>query len=401
VWQVRQERTGGLSEPMVAQAHRGALPRPSARGPQGEQRLTARPGVARPVQTMVGPGPVARPSFYCPSGGGGLSPFDRARALAPGRPQLAGPQAAAQRASELPEEEAQTLGSDRTGVALGRARLHTCVPQAAEGLTVLEGARSRDALARRIAARAPGRVRRPVAGRGIDGAYGPTRPDSARERHAGPRHSRARRAAWHGQGRDATGLRRSLSDDARIVPLLRGPQGHNEAHRGAALQQVKEAGVIPPEQVRLWVVCDGASWIWQPVQALFPRARPGLASSPCQESLHKVAKGQYASSARALAWGAAPLTRLYLGKVGGVLGGLRRMPPASAEARKAIDTGWGYLQHPRERPPYRKVRRGGYPIGRGGMASSNKCMGHVWLKRSGAWWYECNGNERWALRCAK
>jgi hypothetical protein len=25
----------------------------------------------------------------------------------------------------------------------------------------------------------------------------------------------------------------------------------------------------------------------------------------------------------------------------------------------------------------------------------------VRLKRSGAWWYECNGNEMLALRCAK
>jgi hypothetical protein len=37
----------------------------------------------------------------------------------------------------------------------------------------------------------------------------------------------------------------------------------------------------------------------------------------------------------------------------------------------------------------------------GGIASSNKCMCHVRLKRSGAWWYEVNSNKMLALRCAK
>jgi hypothetical protein len=43
----------------------------------------------------------------------------------------------------------------------------------------------------------------------------------------------------------------------------------------------------------------------------------------CKEYLHKVAKVQYESSERALEWVEATLTRLSLGKVGWVLGGLR------------------------------------------------------------------------------
>jgi hypothetical protein len=35
------------------------------------------------------------------------------------------------------------------------------------------------------------------------------------------------------------------------------------------------------------------------------------------------------------------------------------------------------------------------------MESSNTCIGHVRLKRSGAWWYEANSNEMLALRGAK
>jgi len=301
----------------------------------------------------------------------------------------------------MPYEEAQTLCSALTGGALGSERLHTFVHQAAEGLTVLDVAPSRDDIARRIAEMATGRLRRPVVGLGIDGAYVPTRPESARERQSGQRHSRARRASWHGQWRDAKGFRLSLIDAERIVPLLSWHQVHNEEQLGAALQQVTEAGLIPQDQVRLCVVCDGASWIWKHVQALFPSARQVLDSYHWKESLHTVAKVQYASSERALEWVEAPLTRLYLGKVGWVLGGLRRMQPASEEARKALDNGWVYLQNHRDRTHDGKWRRGGYPIGSGGMESSNTCIGHVRLKRSGAWWYECNGNEMLALRCAK
>jgi hypothetical protein len=401
VWQLRQELTGGLSETIVEHAHGGERTRQYARCPQCDRRLTARPVVSRTVETMVGPVQVERPYFYCTSGCGGVYPFDDVLNLAPGRKQLDVQQAAAQVAVEMPYEEAQTLFSDLTGVGLGSERLHTFVHQAAEGLGVLDVAPSRDEIERRIEEIAAGRFRRPVLVLGIDGAYVPTRPESARQRQSGQRRCRARRASWRGQWRDAKGFRFYLIDDERIVHLLSWHQVQNEEQLGAALQQVKEAGLIPQDQVRLCVVCDGASWIWKHVQALFPSARQVLDYYHCKEYLHKVAKVQYASSERALEWVEATLTRLYLGKVGWVLGGLRRMQPASEEALKAIDNCWVYLQHHRDRTHYGKLRRGGYPIGSGGIESSNKFICHVRLKRSGAWWYECSGNEMLALRCAK
>jgi hypothetical protein len=114
-----------------------------------------------------------------------------------------------------------------------------------------------------------------------------------------------------------------------------------------------------------------------------------------------VAKAQYGNSERAQEWTEATLTRLYLGKMGQVLGGLRRMQPTSDEALKAIDNCWVYLSKHRGRTHYRKFRRGGYPVGSGGMESSNKFICHVRLKRSGAWWYEVNSNQMLALRYAK
>ena len=350
---------------------------------------------------MVGPVQVERPYFYCPSGCGGVYPLDQVLDLAPGRKQLDVQQAAAQVATEMPYEEAHTLCSDLTGVHLGSERLQTFVHQAAEELSVLEVAPSRQEIAQRIEEMAAGCFRRPVLVLGIDGAYVPTRPDSARQRQEGQRHCRSRRASWHGQGRDAKGFRFDLIDDERIVHVLSWHQVQNEEQLGEALTQVKEAGVIPEDQVRLCVVCDGASWIWKHVEALFPSARQVLDYYHCKEYLHKVAKVQYDSPERALEWVEATLTRLYLGKVGWVLGGLRHMQPASEEALKAMDNCWVYLHTHRDRTRYGKLRRGGYPIGSGGIESSNKFICHVRLKRSGAWWYEANSNEMLALRCAK
>ena len=229
----------------------------------------------------------------------------------------------------------------------------------------------------------------------------PTRPDSAREPQEGRRHTRAKRAQWRGQWRDAKGLRFSLLEGERIVHGLSWHQGQSDAQLGEALKQLKEAGLLPEDQVRLCVVWDGAEWIWKHVQALFPRARQGRDYYHCAQDLHRVAKAHYGASVQAVEWVEATMPRLSLGQVGVVLGGLQRMQAQSDEAAKAMANCWDSLNEHRGRPHYRQLRRGGYPLGRGGIASSNKFICHVRLKRSGAWWYEANSHHMLARRCAK
>ena len=95
------------------------------------------------------------------------------------------------------------------------------------------------------------------------------------------------------------------------------------------------------------------------------------------------------------------MTRRSLGTVGLVLGGLQRMPAQSEEAAQALAKGGHALDAHRGRTAYRKLRRGGSPLGSGGIASSHQCMGHVRLTRSGAWWYAANSKHMFALRCTK
>src|SRR5262249_34326136 len=169
--------------------------------------------------------------------------------------------------------------------------------------------------------------------------------------------SRAKRALWHGQWRDAKGLRFYLLDGDRIVHGLSWHQVPNEEQLGEALKQIKEAGVIPEDQGRLCVVCDGAEWIWKHVQALFPQARQVLDSYHCAQYLHRVATAHYGASVQAVEWVEATMTRLSLGKVGLVLGGLRRMHAQSDDAEKAIANCWAYLNEHRGRTHYRHLRR--------------------------------------------
>lgn len=176
---------------------------------------------------------------------------------------------------------------------------------------------------------------------------------------------------------------------------------HNEEQRGEALKQSNAAGLMPAEQVRLGVIGDGAAWIGQHVQALLPRARQVLADDHCAQDLPRGAKAPYGASVQAVAGVEATRTRRYLGKVAVVLEGLRCLQAQSDEAEKAMAKCWDSRNEHRGRTPYRPLRRGGSPLGSGGIASSNKCIGHVRLKRSGAWWYEANSNQMFALRCAK
>jgi hypothetical protein len=401
IWAIRQQLTGGVTETIVHQTYHEEPCRSQMPCPTCARRLPARGPVPRGVETMGGLVALERPYCYCQDCRAGSYPLDEALDVSAGRLQRDVQQAAVELATELPYETASTLFGRLSGITVSSERMHTFTHQVAEGLSVVEVAPSREEIDRRVAQVAAGRFRRPVLGLGLDGAYVPSRPESARGRRPGPARHRARRARGRHEWREAKGVRFYLLDGERIVPVLRWHQVQTEAELGEALQQVKDAGVIPEETVRLCVIGAGAEWIWPHVQALCPQACQVLDYSHCAEYLHKVAKAQYGDSLQAQAWAEATLTRLYLGKVGQGLGGLRRMPPTSDEALKAIANCWVYLTDHRSRTQYQTLRRGGYPLGSGGMAAANKCICHVRLKRSGAWWYEDSSTQMVALRCAK
>jgi hypothetical protein len=104
--------------------------------------------------------------------------------------------------------------------------------------------------------------------------------------------------------------------------------------------------------------------------------------------------------ARQHAWCEVTIARLFWGEVHGVIWGLQRMKPQTPQAAEEIRKFIQYLQRHQERLDDRFARKGGYPVGSGGIESAHKFICHVRLKRSGAWWSVENANQMLALRCA-
>ena len=126
--------------------------------------------------------------------------------MSAGRLQRDVQQAAVDLATEVPYETASMLFGRLSGITVSSERMHTVTHQVAAGLGVVEVAPSREEIERRVAQVAAGRFRRPVLVLGIDGAFVPTRPESARGRRPGQARHRARRAQWRHEWREAKGF---------------------------------------------------------------------------------------------------------------------------------------------------------------------------------------------------
>jgi hypothetical protein len=289
-WDVRQQLPGGITEARVAPVPRGEPDRTQGNCPRCDGVVRAQALGCRTVETLGGPVRLERPYCYCRRCRVGCSPCDDALGVVAGCTQLDVPQAVGPLVTAVPYDTAPALFGDLTGMACGSDRMPTVPNQVGEQLTVVAVAPAREASLRRIASVAAGRLRRPVLGLGLDGAEVPTRPDRARDPQEGRRHTRAKRARWRGQGRDATGVRFARLDGARSVHGRRWPQGPSDEPLGAALTPSKAAGLMPADQVRRCVVCDGAEWRGQPVQARLPQARQGRDSYHWAPYRHRVAK---------------------------------------------------------------------------------------------------------------
>ncbi len=402
VFTLRQELTQAVTEGLVEQVHRTLLEQRTAACPRCGHTLAARGPAERTVETLVGAIRLQRPYFYCERCQLGSSPVDEALQLTQRRKQPDVQRATVQLTKEVPYETACELFEELTGLPLSAHTAHEVTQAVAAGVTVLDVAPSRGAILAKMTAVAAGQPWRPILVLAIDGADVPTRPETAKGRRSGRRKVRATRARWTGEWREAKGFRFYLLADDRIVQVLSWHQIQTDEEAAAALQQVKAAGLIPEAEVRRCVIADGARWIWKQAQALFPAAVEILDYYHGSERLHKVAALQYgAAPERQREWCEAALARLFYGEVHGVIWGLQRMKPTDARAAEEIAKLIPYLQRHQERLDYRFARKGGYPLGSGGIESANKFICHVRLKRSGAWWYVTNANQMLALRCAK
>lgn len=402
---VRQERsalTGAMVQAYLEKVYGNYLRQERACCPGCGVCLKARALRPRTVETLVGPIKLERPYFYCSGCAQGFYPLDEALGLSGQCKQYDVQQMATELAVEMPYEEAARLLSKWTDAALSEGSVHAITNAVGSTLGVLEVAPSAAQIQARIVQVASQQKWKPIVVLTIDGADVPTRPESAKGKRAGRKKVRARRARWKGEYRQAKGFRFFLVDEDRIVQLLSWHQLQSEEELGQALKQVKEAGLIPEDQVRLCAVADGDPWIWKWVEKWFPTARQILDFYHCSSYLHQVAQTQYASQPlKGRQWLEGTMARLFCNQGEGVVWGLQRMKPSSPEAQEVIDKALTYLSPRVKQIAYGSHRKGGYPLGSGAIESAHRFICHVRLKRSGAWWYQENSNHLLALRCAK
>jgi hypothetical protein len=402
IWERRHELTGLIAETLIEQAYAEATEQKTLPCPHCGRRLQARGSFPRRVETMIGAVSVRRPYFYCVVCGQGFWPLDETLQLAARRKQWDLQKAGVGLAVEMPYATASARFQELTGLSLSDHSLHEIVGAVGQGLTVLQVSPTAEEIQARVKQVGAGKKWRPILVLALDGADVPTRPETAKGKRRGRKKERAHRARWEGQWREAKGFRFYLVDGERIVHLLSWHQVQSEAEVGEALRQVQAAGLIPEAQVRLCGIADGAGWIWKHVQALFPTAVQVLDYYHCSEHLYQVAGAQWGDQPeQQREWIEATLTRLFCGDVAAVLQDLQGLTARDAPAGEQIRKLTGYLTQHQERVDYGFVRKGGYPLGSGGIESANKAICHVRLKRSGAWWYVEKANGMLALRCAR
>lgn len=343
----------------------------------------------RTIESLHGEISIERPYFYCKGCKRGYQPLDEALGIAPQRKQYDLQRAAVELFTEVPFERASKIFERLTGIKMTDHCLQDVASEMGEAADIVRVLPSRNNVERIIEEASHSQVWRPVLVVAGDGACLPTRPEAESRK--------AKRGA--GEWKEAKGFRIYLVGQERIEQIMSWHQIASEEEFGEAIRFA--AQLIPQDQVRIALLGDGAKWIWAHLKAAFPAGKEILDYYHCSERVHKVAQLQYARDENQQAlWIESTMARLNFGDVESVIWGLQRMKPASDETREEIRVLIGYLQNNAHRINYKSFKRGQYPRGSGGIESANKFICHVRMKRSGAWWYQINGNKMLRLRCA-
>lgn len=379
---------GGCLEALTQELYRHHRHQRHADCPGCGKRLNAKRVDRKMASTLQGRISVERPYFHCRDCHIGYHPLDEALALAQEVHQYDVQEKVLKLATEMPYARAAELVSELTGTPVSNRHNHDALNRVADVADLETVIPDRQEMSRRIEAVKSATGDWPILVVAADGAHAPTRPKAGRKRKRGP-----------GRWREVKGFRLYLvGEDERIVQLASWHQIQDAECFSEDLKQV--ARRLPTEGVRIALLGDGSSWLWNAMTACFPQGRPVLDYYHCAAHLHTVAKAQYGETLEAQQWVEATLARLSADNTSQVIGGLRRMSPRSDIAGEEIEKLITYLDNNRNRLGYDECKEQGLPIGSGGIESANKYISHARLKRSGAWWVTENGNKMLRLRCA-
>ena len=383
----RQRFLGDWLGVLIQEKYAGLLDQEYAPCPSCGKMRKKRLDSGKELVTMQGSAKIRRPWFYCSDCSLGYSPLDEVLQVSRKKHQFDIQKRSVKLAADVTFDRGGELFEDLTGQPLSDHCIHETFEAVGSEARIEEVLPRRAKVVERIEEASIG-VWRPILVVASDGAHLPTRPKAGRKGRRGP-----------GQWQEAKGFRIYLLGPDQIIHVASWHQIQKEDEFGKDLALA--ASRIPTKGVRIALLGDGAEWLWKHMRACFPEGREILDYYHCAEHIYKVAKVQYGEGTiEALEWAESTITRLFFADVKKVIAGLRRMKPRTNEAQEEIRKLIGYLQNNRQKIHYRSDRKGGYPIGSGGIESANKFISHTRLKRSGAWWIKENGNAMLRIRCA-
>ncbi len=170
---------------------------------------------------------------------------------------------------------------------------------------------------------------------------------------------------------------------------------------------------------RVVVLGDGAEWIWNRAQELFPEAIQILDLYHTMEHIWEVArqlyggvgkqkdkgatgatKKQSAKDRKTGQWARARIAELKLGDIKAIIGNLRQRRPKRAAAREAVEELIGYLDKNRSRVSYAEYREQGLTVGSGTIESGIKNVVNLRMKGCGMRWAVDRAENMLNLRAA-
>lgn len=154
------------------------------------------------------------------------------------------------------------------------------------------------------------------------------------------------------------------------------------------------------EQDRVIVIGDGAQWIDQTAQIIFPKATRILDYYHATERIWLVANVRFGEgSTEGKQWAKARMSQLKSGRVGAVIGSIKRLKVKAGEAQRVKEGAISYLRNRVGQMEYGEYRKEGLPIGSGAVESSCKQIVTARCKQAGMRWGEAGVDAILALRC--
>ena len=343
--------------------------------------------------TVLGTLTLARAYYWCRRCRAGFRPRDRALgldagSLSPGVRRMVGSAAAASFAATA------GLLHDLAGVAVDAKQAE----RAAEAL----GAEIADDERREVIPEPPPARTMYL---GMDGTGIPVRPSEtvgrAGKQPDGSAKTREVKlvSVWTAEGRDARGVPQrdagSVSYSAAIESAAtpdtdRGPS----AFAGRVAREARRRGFDRAE--RRVVLGDGARWIWNIAEEMFPGAIRIVDLFHAKERLWDVAKAVYGADGGLGERWARRLDELDGGRLDDLLATLDILAASSEEARKCR----GYVRRYRHRMRYPEFRAAGLCVSSGVLEAGCKHAIGTRMKR-GMHWTVAGGDAIVALRCCK